>query len=101
MDGNEAALYHTHLPTFASLFQTLHHTHTHTRTHTLSHTRSPDRAAAVVMTLLSFTAAASPLCTMDQLSYRPRHHTHTHANGVPVLACLSNQRLIIMALKPS
>lgn len=40
-------------------------------THT--HTQSPDRAAAAMMTLLSFTAAASPLCTVDQLGYPPRH----------------------------
>lgn len=90
MDGNVAALSHT-----CQLSPRLSITH--------SHTHSPDGAAAVVMTLLSFTAAASPLCTVDQLSYPPHHtHTHIHANttnGVPVLAHLSNLCLIIMVLK--
>lgn len=60
----------------------------------------PDRAATVVMALLSFTAAASPLYRGSaQLPAPPP--PHTHANGVPFLACLSNLCLIIMALKLS
>lgn len=60
----------------------------------------PDRAATVVMTLLSFTAAASPLYRGSaQLPAPPP--LHTHANGVPFLVCLSNLCLIIMALKLS
>lgn len=62
----------------------------------------PHRAATVVMTLLSFTAAASPLYRGSaQLPAPPPPPPHTHANGVPFLACLSNLCLIIMALKLS
>lgn len=66
MDENVAALAHT----LASSLLDSHASHTH------SQTLSCDQAAAVV-TLLSFTAAASPLCTVVQLSYSPLLSTTT------------------------